>query len=155
MLRLAALAIAFFVLTACGAREPVASVYPDATSVRMFVRSDEPIGDPPSYEGRWLNPEGGYRLTAAQVQRLRATIHAEPIPVALTACFVPHHFFRFYDGTGRQVGELAVCFCCAGVRADPGLRLKGDQQLTGDYEALEKLVVELGSSTKVDCGEDG
>ena len=35
------------------------------------------------------------------------------------ACFVPHHFFRYYSAAGRQVGEIAVCFCCSGSDANP------------------------------------
>jgi len=72
---------------------------------------------------------------------------------AFAACFIPHHFFRYFDDSGKLVGELALCFCCAGVQQSEGssVRLSEDQMLVADFRKLESFVASLGERTDVLC----
>lgn len=74
-------------------------------------------------------------------------------PDALDACFIPHHFFRYYDSGGKKVGEVAVCFCCEGLLTSGSKALETeDRAMVGaDYPRLKALVAELGEPTDVFC----
>jgi hypothetical protein len=130
---------------------PLASVYPDAKTVRLFVKSRRLVNDNTEVQTTWLNPAGGYRLSDGQARRLRMYLNDAPVNEQPVACFVPHHFFRFYDRTNQQVGEVAVCFCCAGVDAKPLLVSKPGRELHFDYAATKTLVAELGAKVDVEC----
>ncbi len=136
--------------------QSVANIYPQAETVRLFVASDTVVERPEyRFERKWLNPEGGYLLTADLVARLRRAVRAEPPQAAYAACFIPHHFFRFYDGSGRQIGQLSVCFCCGGIRADPQLILPKGWGQGADLVAIAAIVRATGSSPTVNCDQPG
>lgn len=69
------------------------------------------------------------------------------------ACFVPHHFFRYYSATGRQVGEIAVCFCCSGFDAKPAAPDANAQAgaFYVDISQAKAFVRGLGLRTEMSC----
>lgn len=123
--------------------------FPNASEVRLFVEVDhkknsgEPI----------VNKENGVILSAADRVRFEDTLRFVATPEEMAACFIPHHFFRYFDNKGKQVGEVAVCFCCAGAAASGSDKLtpKPAEILDADMKALENLVLDLGESTQVLC----
>lgn len=137
-------------LAACN-RARVAGVYPTARSVRLFVRSDIPSKDYSVYRTVWTGPRDGYLLNPDQMRRLRSTLEIVPTPSSPPACFIPHHFFRFLDKDGRQIGEIQICFCCLGAATEPALAIEPGKMLSADYSAVERLVHELGAPTNVQC----
>ncbi len=129
--------------------------FPEATEVRLLVDSGKhDQGGQPVY----TDPEGK-GLSAEQRAQLESAVWIEtPIKVSeawgdVTACFIPHHFFEYYDASGRKIGEIQVCFCCAGVQISPDSRIKlnGPQRLTGDFKKLEALVASMGELTDIAC----
>jgi hypothetical protein len=126
----------------------VSDPYPDASEVRLFVHTGyDDNGEPilASAEGR--------RLTHAQRNAFERALRIEPAPEFEDACFIPHHFFQYFDANGRKIGEVAVCFCCAGVSDDPRIEvsLAPGETLGADYAALEELVQAMGERTDVEC----
>jgi hypothetical protein len=71
----------------------------------------------------------------------------------VASCFIPHHFFRYYDHSGRQIGEISVCFCCAGIEMEPSasLHLRPKQRFEVDYGKLKLLVSSWGERTDIQC----
>lgn len=123
--------------------------FPDASEVRLFV-----AGDYQKESGKPVfNNENGTILSDADRLRLEDALRFVAMPEEMFACFVPHHFFRYYDANGRQVGEVEVCFCCAGVAASGSNKLepRSDDILHADMKALETLVLDLGEPTQVHC----
>ncbi|CAN5844507.1 hypothetical protein BH11PSE1_BH11PSE1_00190 [soil metagenome] len=137
---LRALTMLLFATTLVACEAPPAPLYPGTASAQLFVSNDAE---------RRLEP--GPKLSEDQLKRLKAALHAEQPPEAYAACFVPHHFFRMYDASGRMIGEIAVCFCCQGVQAKPALPIPSEMDLSADYKALAALVQELGSTPRADC----
>ncbi len=137
--------LATTVLVACDA--PIEAIYPETASASLFVRSYEQ-GHEEITEVAALSP--------AQIGRLRGALRAQAPELITAACFVPHHFFRMYDGKGKMIGEIAVYFCCLGIRAKPSLPLPLPigKELGADYKALAALARELGSTPKVNCESD-
>lgn len=141
-------------------REPPREVFrralilpPEAVSVRLFVH----VGDFSDPEKTFVEPDGR-RLTRAQRKTFEdalAVVGYDREADAVAACFVPHHFLRYYDATGRQVGEIAVCFCCDGVSATPDMigsvpaDVKGAQIIFG--AELRQAVEALGLPVDVRC----
>lgn len=135
------------------------SPYSDAVSVRLFVENDQPEGDP--QYGVFVEPEGRV-LTAAQRTEFEASLSkVSTRNRAVAACFIPHHFLRYYDASGKQVGEIAVCFCCSGAAASPelfehqggGFLHQYDNHLAYDRERLKALIESLGLPADVWCRE--
>ena len=122
---------------------------PNASEVRLFVEVDydknsgEPI----------FNKKNGVVLSATDRVRFEDTLRFVATPEAMAACFIPHHFFRYFDNEGKQVGEVAVCFCCAGTASSGSDKLKPrpDEILDADLKALKNLVLRLGEPTQVLC----
>jgi hypothetical protein len=150
---IAVAAVLFGSCSAGGPARPVNSVYPDAKSVRLFVMQwTTPTTPNDTPRPRWLNPAGGYQLSPAQAARLRRALLNSPPPTGPVAgCFEPHHFFRFYNRSGRQLGEVAVCFCCGGVEAKPALSVGFGRELRVNFPEVESLVKQLGASVNVGC----
>lgn len=174
--RLAACALAALAVSACGQpssdgdavpTEPVsvqtpaprrllrtapATPYPEAASVRLFVRGD--------FDGseEYLEADGR-ALSRAQRAALEGTLKIvsyDRPPDAVAACFVPHHFIRYFDKRGRQIGEISVCLCCHGVRARPDVTGPapagvGDHYLDFDEPAFRRIITEMGLPTDVNC----
>ena len=128
---------------------PLRNPFPTAREVRLFVESgygtDKPIYSKP--KGRLLTP--------AQRSEFESLIKVHTIASdeAFAACFIPHHFFRYFDKSGKLVGELQVCFCCAGVKRseDSPIRLAEGEMLSADFGRLNAFVASLGERTDVDC----
>lgn len=135
-------------------RTPV-ETYPSATEVRLFVQD----GRDADGKGLYSDPDGRL-LTPAERRAIESAIktaHYGSGARSVAACFIPHHFFRYYDAQGRQVGEMAVCFCCAGIRASPSIPLSEGpsgtetSELTFDYTALKAAVEAMGVRTDIEC----
>lgn len=127
--------------------EPVKNSFANAVSVRLFVK-------------KWNIKEGnkythplGILLGEDQRKKLGASLIITTMPDEMPSCFVPHHFFRYYDARGKQIGELSVCFCCAGVGADgeSNISLEKGRMLSANWPRIEALVRELGERTDVNC----
>ena len=135
-----------------GPDQPLRSPFPTASEVRLFVNTGFDEKGKPVFS----NPQG-HALTAAQQATFESLIKIHTIaPSDVVAfCFIPHHFFRYFDRSGRQVGEFQVCFCCGGVEESGALRvhLTEKQKLSADFGKLTKFVEALGEPTKVQCHE--
>ena len=98
--------------------------YPEAAVVKLAIDNTE--FDHRS--GRLIeHPDTIRVLTPSERATFESTLHRvrlvgfPPPDAPSPACFVPHHFFRYYSATGKQIGEVAVCFCCGGFEATPAL----------------------------------
>ncbi len=129
--------------------------YPDAATVKLFVQ------DGPLENGQFgmSNPQGT-RLTPRQRSELasafsklevRGTI---PDDFGVVAdCFIPHHFFRYFDRDGNAIGEIAVCFCCGGEQASPALVREDERTLfRSDLGKIQRLVETMSLPVDVNCG---
>jgi hypothetical protein len=129
--------------------------FPNAKEVRLFVDTGKPDR---SGHVVYARPDGR-TLTPGQRQQFEKLLRVEtPIKVPpnsefwlVAGCFMPHHFFRYYDASGHQVGEVSVCFCCSGVEIDPNPQLKNGQKVEADYIKLKALVSSWGERTDVAC----
>lgn len=130
--------------------------YPDAVTVRLFVQG----GRNADGGARFVEPAGRL-LTDGQRRSIEATVSNASYTGNndTAACFIPHHFVRYYDAAGAQVGEIAICFCCAGVSASPdvlGPRAAGAEYnlLEFDFDALKAIIQGMGLRTDFDCEPD-
>jgi hypothetical protein len=125
-----------------------------ANEVRLFVNTDYDAKGEPIFS----NPRG-HALNAGQRARFESLIKVHTMsPDELVAfCFIPHHFFRYFSRSGKQIGEIQVCFCCAGVEQSGAsdVRLGINQKLSADFGRLKAFVKSLGESTDVQCDENG
>ena len=130
------------------------SPYPEAVNVGLFVRAELEPG-----EVRFLQPDGR-RLTSVERTAFENALVSETWTEGYggeeAACFIPHHFFRYFDATGQQIGEVAVCLCCHGVEASPNLRLEvvegGDYvKLEFDEASMRDLIEGMGLPVNINC----
>jgi hypothetical protein len=132
--------------------------FPEAASVRLFVETGY---DEKAHQSIYRDPKG--RLLSPEQRRAYESLLQVQTPVNLswdddfflmTSCFIPHHFFRYFDRAGRQMGEIAVCFCCSGaeVTQGPQLPLKNGQRFEANYAKLKTLLQSWGAPTNVMCG---
>lgn len=131
--------------------QPLRNPFPAASEVRLFVNTDYDAKGAPIFR----NPHG-HPLTVSQRAEFESLIevHTTSPDELIAGCFIPHHFFRYFDKSGKQVGELQVCFCCAGVEeSDSSIRLASNQKLSADFARLKEFVRSLGEPTDVQCGE--
>ena len=126
--------------------------WPEAASVRLFVRGDYDGGED------YVEAEGRL-LSAAQRKALEQTLkivsYNRP-PNSVAACFVPHHFIRYFDRRGQQIGEIAICLCCHGAQATPGVvgpvpKGVGHHYLDFDEPAFRRVITGLGLPTDINC----
>jgi hypothetical protein len=134
---------------------------PDAAEVRLFVE-----GIPHRATARvnqLMNDPDGILLTAEQRAILDRSVHryrAKPSEMgkySMPACFIPHHFFRYYDKGGQQIGELAVCYCCGDIRVTPynyGPNGDASEVWDFDYDAVKKMLKAMDVPTDIDCPGD-
>lgn len=129
--------------------------WPEAVSVRLFVEAEERTSDG---DRAYVRPQG-QRLSAAQraeFERNLRLISFDKAPDAAMACFVPHHFLRYYDASGEQIGELSICFCCAEVQAK-GKPTTAAMPEGATYQeivflnGLKSAIANLGYSTEIGC----
>lgn len=130
------------------ADKPISDPYPGAQEVRLFVETENE-----DHKRIYVRP-AGRTLTEGQRAEFESTlaIHTVSPDELFAACFIPHHFFRYFDGAGKLVGEVQVCFCCAGVQSEgSNVQLGEDQMLAADFRKLKTLVASLGERTDVYC----
>lgn len=129
--------------------KPVTNVFPEATEVRLFVETA--IGA----DGKSVfSKPSGLKLSPKQRAEFESSLTVQPQPQESAACFIPHHFFRYSNAKGRVIGEIEVCFCCAGVAVsgNSNIPIGPDQELSADYGKLEAFVRSIGEPTQVQCG---
>ncbi len=126
----------------------VTNPFPQATQLRLFVEVGYTDAGKPI-----LSKAKGVRLNAAQRKAFENSLKIIAAPEEESACFIPHHFFRYYDASGKQVGDVAVCFCCYGVGASGSKALEPPDgaMLSADYQSVKALVAALGEPTDVLC----
>ncbi|MBU7587921.1 MAG: hypothetical protein KAF42_01770 [Sphingopyxis terrae] len=130
--------------------------WPQAAEVRLFV--EDLSYDDQEKMGKWTSRPEGIRLTKAQRDILDGSVFfyrltkKEWAERVHAACFIPHHFFRYYDGSGRQLGEIQVCYCCQGVGMTPALRRTDSyDEWQFDFPRVEKMLHEMGVRTDLNC----
>ena len=130
--------------------------WPEAAEVRVFVE-DIPF-DESQRTGKNMSKPDGIALTKSQRATLDKAVHLyrmtpkEYANSAMVGCFIPHHFFRYYDRSGRQLGELAVCYCCGGIEFSPAIKqLRPEEEWQFDFDGVEKMLKEIGVPTDVNC----
>ena len=140
--------------------------YPNATRVNLLVgdlaSKTRKLTDSSNPDGVDLTDDQRVELakTLRKVTVARKPMEDEFKSAVGDACFVPHHFFRFYNKEDDEIGEIAVCFCCADFRAHPELVKRkgnwleekiGDQWAEMDVDKVKALVAEMGMPTNVGC----
>lgn len=133
-------------------------LWPEATEVRLFVE-DMPY-DQAEASGKTMTNPAGTRLTKAQRAILDTALRRHRMTEEesnwVAACFVPHHFFRYYDAGGNKLGELALCYCCKGVSPSsyfPALRY--DEIWEFDYDRIKAMMAAMGISSQAQCNGAG
>lgn len=129
--------------------------WPEATEVRMFVQ-DQPLSDDGQYgmsrpQGVALSDRqrGDLASAMSKVERRGAIERDEALQAA---CFIPHHFFRYFDASGKQIGEIAVCYCCGNAEATPALvNDVARTSFEADLDKIDDIIVELGFPVDVNC----
>jgi len=133
----------------CNSGQHVADPFPDAKQLRLFVE----VEYPKEGGGSVLSNAAGVVLTQRQREEFEEALVIEKAPEEMAACFIPHHFFRYYDDKGRKIGEVQVCFCCSGVSASGSKKLVAGEGkiLSANYWRIGRIVSELGEPTDVLC----
>ena len=133
--------------------EPIA-IYPDAVRVNLLIKDLQPGQDG---RERSSKPKG-VDLTQVQRRRLegsitkRIVIRPASSDPGVDGCFIPHHFFRYYDSSNKQIGEIEICFCCEGGSANPVLVEPTNEESTAyDIKKIKSLVKELKLPIDVNC----
>jgi hypothetical protein len=130
------------------------TVFPAATRANLLIKNSTLTGPE-----RLTNPNG-VDLTVLQrgefqgAIKKRVTVRpaGKDHPIASgSGCFIPHHFFRYYDASGKKVGEIEICFCCEGGSAIPSLTPRNDESEVFDIERIKALVKSMNLPTEVGC----
>lgn len=133
--------------------------FPEAAEVRLFVATGmKNNGDLifKSKTGRVLTPEQRRQFESLLFVQTPVNLPPDSDYYAVTGCFDPHHFLRYYDASGRQIGQIAVCFCCDGTSMSPSqLRLREDQHFEADYPKLQALIGSWGEPNDIECRPAG
>src|SRR5262249_47530387 len=66
-----------------------------------------------------VSDKRGVVLNPEQVARLLAAINGRQRLHPITACYVPHHAFIFYNSWGRRVAVFGFCPGCLKASPDP------------------------------------
>jgi hypothetical protein len=121
--------------------------FPEATDVRLFISETGP-------DGPFVEP-AGRRLSVADRSAFEQTLAAVTYsagPSEAAACYVPHHFFRYFNDAGQEVGEVAICFCCKEARLTPDTLPAGPYVvLDFDEPRLREVIAALSLPTDVGC----
>lgn len=132
---------------------PVRNAFPTATKLRLFVEvgNDDKTGEP------IFTKADGLLLTKVQRTEFESylRIHTDSPDEAIAACFIPHHFFRYFDKAGKVVGEIQVCFCCTGVEEQgaSNIKMAHNQRLIVDFNKLGAFIRSLGERTDIQCDD--
>jgi hypothetical protein len=116
--------------------------YPAAKSVRLFVTADGNLG-PKRYlepKGRLLTEAQRSQAESAFLQRIYAP---SPDPLDSPACCIAHYYFRYYDPSGRQIGEVAVCSCAGYIETNPAVTIAEGAVFQIDGAKLNSLLHKL------------
>lgn len=126
----------------------ITNPFPHATQLRLFVEVGYTDAGKPI-----LSKSKGIQLNATQRSAFENGLKIIAAPEEESACFMPHHFFRYYDASGKRVGNVAVCFCCYGVGASGSKALEPPDgaMLSADYAKVRALVTALGEPADVLC----
>jgi hypothetical protein len=129
----------------------VIRLFPTATEVRLFVDT----GRNDSNLHPILTLANGRKLSVSQREKLENSLvwNENYGKELVAACFMPHHFFRYFDSKHRKLGEIAVCFCCGGVEVDKadGTAIYPETRLNAHYAQLKALVREMHEPTDIEC----
>lgn len=126
--------------------------YPQAVRVNLLIHDLKPDH---GAGGRSSNPNG-VNLTAAQTGEFSLSVRKFTLlndgSVGATACFEPHHFFRYYDAKGSKIGEISVCFCCGNSQFSPVvLQSSSKTWVDVDIDKAERFVKKIGLPTDMHC----
>jgi hypothetical protein len=130
--------------------------WPEANEVRLVVA--DLSFEEQAKTGAWTSRPEGVVLTPRQRAIVDESVHLyrmtkkEADHRAYAGCFIPHHFFRYFDKSGRQIGELQICYCCQGIAMEPALRpsdIYDEWQF--DFPKVERMLHEMGVSTDINC----
>jgi hypothetical protein len=126
-------------------RNEAISIYPEAVRVNLLIH------DSPSDASRTdLTNEQRQKLESAITKRI--VLRSGSVVEGANACFIPHHFFRYYDKSAKQIGEIAICFCCDGGKAKPVLLdYNQKQSVSYDIKAIKQLVSDMRLPVDVGC----
>ena len=133
--------------------QSVSNAFQHASEVRLFVETGvDQKGKPLFSKARGLLLSAKQRVAFESLIK----IHTIAPDELFAACFIPHHFFRYYDKAGKMIGGFEVCFCCSGVEQNgaSNLRLSKNQMLSADFRKLEAFVRSLGERTDVQCSDE-
>jgi hypothetical protein len=138
-----------------GERKPVV-ISRDAVEVRLFVEG-LPFREPARTQ-ELINDVDGVRLTKAQRDILEGSLHRYRLLPSefddYPACFIPHHFFRYYDRQGNQLADLQICYCCRQVRLNSwGYRWIQGEILQFDFDEVAEMLKTMDVPTDVNCPE--
>ncbi|WP_411341575.1 hypothetical protein V6U71_07040 [Sphingopyxis sp. J-6] len=129
-----------------------------ASTVRLFIEG-VPFKEPVSTQ-KLIDNVKGISLTDGQRAILGQSIHkkraTEEDLSSLPGCFIPHHFFRFYDEEGVAFAELSVCYCCGGARLEgpAAAKIMGDADfIEFDYAAVKKMLLSMKVPTDINCSK--
>ncbi len=133
--------------------EPI-TVYPLAARVNLLIKNSFLDGVEVSTKPDGVDLTTSERQEFEQSVKKSVTVRpaGKDYPGEGTdACFIPHHFFRYYDAKGKKLGEVAICFCCTGGVATPSLTTRNDEYEVFDVERIKALVKKMKLPTDVGC----
>lgn len=88
-------------------------LYPEAASVRLFVKADGFQLDAQPDIAALTNRCASVELTPAEQAIVKNAVSIGPMPDEVTACAPTwRHLFVFYGASDEPMGALAVCFEC-------------------------------------------
>ena len=133
--------------------EPIA-IYPMGARVNLLIKNSLLNGPELS-----TKPDGVDLTTAERLefeQSIKKSVTVRPAGKdypgeGADACFIPHHFFRYYDAKGTKIGEVEICFCCTGGIAKPSLTTRNDEHEVFDVERIKALVGKMKLPTDASC----
>lgn len=145
-----------FFLTSCAPPHRRPAVFPEGESVQLFYDVSDLSPVPADTKWHRFAIRAGPRLNADQRRRLESAISFRPVDPSeeFAACFVPHHFFRYFDSSGNETGSVAICFCCGGAKlSSDGPGWGGKETDEVDWDKISTIVTELGVPTNLGCGD--
>jgi hypothetical protein len=141
-----------FSLASCSTPQLRSAEFPDGETVQLYYDVSDLPPQQSDDRTHGYPVRAGPRLNADQRQRLEAAVSYRPIEPneAFAGCFIPHHFFKYFDSSGKETGSVSVCFCCGGARLSSDSPGSGSTEEI-DYDEIQAIVTELGISTDLGC----
>ena len=84
-------------------------------------------------------PDTGMSLTDEQVEKLEAAVTGTHPEHPVADCLYPHHAFVFYDGSGKIVGHINLCFLCSNYSGEPS-----GFSINWNLDELAEIFTEIG-----------